>query len=134
MSGDLAPVRTIVATLLGGAGAVAAGYAAGLLAEATGAATGLAAVGVAVVAAGAGSVVGAALGLWVAFRDAPRHERRTTVVTVLLAGPVLFGGIAIGLAQINRLLNVPPFYLVVALLATALAGRWLATHDTDRAR
>lgn len=132
---DLAPVRTVVATLLGGAaGAVAVGYAAALLAEATGAANGLAAVGVAVVAAGAGVIVGAALGLWVAFGDAPRSERRTTVVTVLLAGPVLFGGLAAGLAQITRLLSVPQLHLVVALLATALAGRWLATRDADRAR
>lgn len=68
MSGDLAPVRTVVATLLGGAaGAVAVGYAAGL-------------------------------------------------------------------AQVRVSLNLPPLYLAIDLVATALLGRWLATRGADRAR
>lgn len=133
MRGDLHVVRTLVATLVGGtAGAILIGYAAGAFTAAT-VDGGWAALGIAVAAAAVGSFVGAAGALWMAFRHEDASERRWTALTVLVAGPIGFAVLSLGMAQLSPQLSFPPLYLAVALVGAALLGRWLGLRGTRHA-
>lgn len=83
--------------------------------------TGLGALLVGLVVGAAGAFIGAAVTLVVAFRDEPRRSRAVTAVVTLVLGPAMLATLqAVGDPGAGIL------WLVLSVLVSAFAGRWLA--------
>jgi len=126
-------VITIISTLLGAVvGGAALGYGAGAIVAAStgsGSTGGFAALGAALYGSIVGAVAGAITGILIAFRREPRRARAITVAAMILAGALLFFGLAGVASQIDDSLVEPPVvWLAVALPGGALIGRWLAVR------
>lgn len=128
----LQPWRTVLAALVGGTiGALALGFATGqiIASIADDASGGLVALAGATLAAGAGTFLGGAAALVVAFRDEPVRARVVTAATTVVLGPVLAVALALGGDQVAPSLVRPPILpLAVAVVLSAIAGRWLAVR------
>lgn len=130
---SLKPVLTIVSTLIGTAvGGAALGYGLGALVAAStgsGSSGGFAALGAALYGGIGGAVIGAIAAILIAFRQDQGRVRAITIAVMIVAGAVIFFGLAGVASQIDDNLVEPPLlWLVVALPAGALLGRWLAVR------
>lgn len=121
MSRNLHPIRTLVATVVGGAAGGLLCYAlvGGFLANALGV-TGLSALGFAMFGGWVGATLGAAAVLALVFRDDDSSQIRVMVLTVLAAG-VLWGLLSVGVPGVL-------FGGALVLPLAALLGRHLATR------
>lgn len=133
MTDRIQPLRTVVATLVGGAvGAIGTAYAAGSVAAGFDRVQGLAALGYAIVGAVIGAFVGAGLALWVAFRHEPRRCRALLLVVMVVAGIAVFSGLQAALGLLDPSLSLPPLYLAIGLVSGALIGRFVVRRRSLR--
>lgn len=72
-----------------------------------------------------GAILGAAVGLAIAFRDEPLRDRVVTVMAVLVPAGLLFTGALLGVVDV---MVVHPLVLVVLLPVLALVGRTIAVR------